>query len=401
MTEQHKYPAVESIRGIACFMVVLSHLSLTFFPFLHAFDGKANQVINPIQSFIHESPLGFFYSGTSAVYIFFVLSGFILTKVALKGSDVPTKVFSMIIQRYPRLMFPVLVSCVIAFVAFQMFSMSSPFLTNWINHYGDFPSSLTGAIYSGGIEVFFLSGKSPYNPVLWTMKIELIGSFIVYVLCINRATSKIPYLAGVSLVLVSIFIVFKVIGDGLGLEIYSFLGGYAFCIYGKRISFPISIILLIFGLYFAGVHNESWSYSLMHNLLRDHAYKLCNFMSGFLIVYAIIFNERLNLLFSGKTITFMGKVSFSVYLIHLPIIYVIGIFLFNVLHQYFAIYSIAAITSSILSIVSIYFASLFFYKAIDYSGIKISDSLAKAIISNVLTIKQSITADKPLNAGVK
>ena len=123
--EQPKLLAVESIRGLACFMVLLSHLSLMFFPYLHAFSGKASPITNPIQSFIHDSPLGFFYSGTSAVFIFFVLSGYILTKVAIRSGD-SGKIISMTAKRYPRLMVPALASCVLAYAFFS-------FLTSQVN----------------------------------------------------------------------------------------------------------------------------------------------------------------------------------------------------------------------------------------------------------------------------
>jgi len=46
---QEKVLSVESIRGVACFMVLLSHLSLTFFPYLHAFNGEANIESNRIE----------------------------------------------------------------------------------------------------------------------------------------------------------------------------------------------------------------------------------------------------------------------------------------------------------------------------------------------------------------
>ncbi|MDB4687551.1 acyltransferase [Akkermansiaceae bacterium] len=245
--EKGKFLAVEGIRGIACFMVVISHLSLTFFPFLHSFEIKADRELNPIQSFIHESPLGFFYSGTSAVYIFFVLSGFILTKVALKGSNVSIKILEMSIKRYPRLMLPALASCLIAFVVFQTTTISSPHLSDWINEYGSFPSSLTGAIHSGAVDVFFFSGRSSYNWVLWTMKIELIGSFVIFLLCLNRTVVKVPFFVLVVAAIISISIVTGFMDPRLGLGLISFLGGYLFCIFGREISGFAPFLLLLIG----------------------------------------------------------------------------------------------------------------------------------------------------------
>lgn len=38
------------------------------------------------------------------------------------------------------------------------------------------------ALYSGGVGAF-IYGDNRYNPVLWTMQIELLGSFIIYFTC--------------------------------------------------------------------------------------------------------------------------------------------------------------------------------------------------------------------------
>ena len=69
-----KINAAESIRGLACLAVVLSHLSLTFFSQLHNF-GESAVPQYALFAQLHNSPLAFFYSGTGAVFVFFVLSG--------------------------------------------------------------------------------------------------------------------------------------------------------------------------------------------------------------------------------------------------------------------------------------------------------------------------------------
>lgn len=365
MQDKNKFLAVESIRGIACFMVIVSHLSLTFFPFLHSFDGKADPSVNNVQWFIHESPFGFFFSGSAAVYIFFVLSGFILTKVALGKDKDTAKILSMSLKRYPRLMIPVVVSCLLAYFTFQLFDMSSPNLGPWIKGYGSLDYSFLGALYSGGIDAFFISGYSAYNPVLWTMQIELLGSFIVYLLCFNRATLNLRFLVELTALLTIALTFLKVIPSSMGSGLFAFYGGYLFCLYGKKISMKLALPMLICGFFLAGAHNESASYAFIASLLGSKTYSLCNFMSGFLVVYAVIFNDRLNVVFSGKLFVFMGKVSFSVYLIHMPILSVIGVYAFNVFFQYLGVYHLAAIFSSLLTIIVIYLCSIFFYRYVD------------------------------------
>ena len=80
-----KLNAAESIRGLACLAVVFSHLSLSFYPYLHHFspDDRAH---GSWDYFIHHSPFAFWYSGTAAVFVFFVLSGFVLSYAILAPS---------------------------------------------------------------------------------------------------------------------------------------------------------------------------------------------------------------------------------------------------------------------------------------------------------------------------
>ena len=378
-----KFLAVESIRGVACLMVVFSHISYTFFPYLHAFNGKADPDINGIQYFIHESPFAFFFSGSAAVYMFFVLSGFILTKVALSHSSSPQKIFSMSIKRYPRLMIPALTSCLIAFVFFLIFDITSPNLSEWINEYGAGEYSFFGAMYSGLIDVFFVSGQSTYNPVLWTMKIELIGSFVIYIICLNHLVFKIKYFPVMILFLIISLISLGWIENSLGLGLLSFYGGYAFSTYGKKIPGVVALPVLALGIYLAGAHNDSWSYSFLSPLLGQKTYIACNFFSGFIIVYAILFNSNLIKLFSGRLTVFMGKVSFSVYLIHMPILSTLGVYLFEVVYSYSGMYGLSAISSSIFTVLFIYLVSTVFYSQVDVRGMLISKYLSDIVTKKI------------------
>jgi len=161
-------------------MVVLAHLILFFFPHLYmsVIEGSESE----IERLIRNSPFTFFYSGLSAVYIFFVLSGYILTAVALNNYS-GSRVFSMALKRYPRLGIPATFSCIFAFALLffvDLQTISHPLLvgpfskgTLWGSEaiFGNFEYSFLGSIFSGAIDVFFFSGRTPYNPVLWTMEI--------------------------------------------------------------------------------------------------------------------------------------------------------------------------------------------------------------------------------------
>lgn len=83
----------------------------------------------------------------------------------------------------------------------------------------------------------------------------------------------------------------------------------------------VSFFLLLIGLYFAGVHNGSLSYSFINYLLKDNTYDILNFLGGILITTSIINSDVFDNFFSNKISVFIGKLSFSIYLTHLSVIY--------------------------------------------------------------------------------
>jgi len=361
---------IEGIRGVACFMVVLSHLALVFYPGLHEHD----LITHGWERVIFDSPLPFFYSGTAAVYIFFVLSGYVLTFGIMKNKDILASISMMTIRRYFRLAPPVVASCILAYFALKLISSDTSALSTWVQSYGKFEPTLLGSIYSGLVETFFRGGSS-YNPVLWTMKIELIGSFIVFYYCAVSSKVNRKFVAAL---LFSLCISLLPIPQN---EKYSYLcfvfGAYISGI-DIRLPFRISIPLLALGIYFGGVHYGSSAYSMTigfvsFNFLGEmtNAYYLFCAFSGVLVVTSIISNKSLSNLFSGRVVVYSGKVSFSVYLIHMPIIYLMSPFIFNSLLNEFG-YFYSSLLSSLLTICVIYLASNAFYKAFDFQSIKLS-----------------------------
>jgi len=372
--------AVEGLRGIACLVVVLAHLCFSFYPYIQSASGRITTKLGEenghiIESWLFNSPFTFFISGTSAVFVFFVLSGYILTEVAGKSGNRLQRIASMSIKRYPRLMIPALFSTVFSFCLLEFTDVNSVFVSSWIQAFGDFEMSLAGAIFNGSIDSFFISGKSQYNWVLWTMQIELIGSFVIFILCFNLYKYNIKGVPVTIVIATVVLLLLKVITVMLAFGLISFVIGFYFSLYGFKISNRIAFLLLFSGLYLAGARNNSDSYSVIEFFLGTKMYTITSFLSGSLIVYSVFFNKYLNSLFSKKMFVFLGKVSFSVYLIHLPVISVFSVFLFDKIFKHTNDYYISSIITSIISLVFIYFLSIYVYKYVDKAGMKISNLL--------------------------
>lgn len=161
------------------------------------------------------------------------------------------------------------------------------------------------ALYDGAINSF-LYGKPIYNRVLWTMQIELFGSFVVLILLFSFLKSRILFSINIFIFLIlSLFISVKFF-----LGIGCFIVGMLIYIFCKPISLKFALPLLLTGLYFAGAHNDSTAYVPFAMILGNKTYLLLTAISGPLIVYSILMNERISNLLDKRFFCIFRKTFF-------------------------------------------------------------------------------------------
>ncbi len=179
---------LDAIRGLASLAVVVGHFILGFWPAIYYRAGDGwDQLPAGVQAFAHF-PGKFFWEGERAVAIFFVLSGFVLS-LAFFQKGAAAALGSAAARRYPRLMLPAAASVLLAYVLLKLGAIycqeavtflndTSGFKHSWLQFYYNFSPDFLAA-FREGIWGTFTTG-SKYNLVLWTMSIELTGSFLVY-----------------------------------------------------------------------------------------------------------------------------------------------------------------------------------------------------------------------------
>lgn len=367
-----KLNSAESIRGLACLAVVFSHLSLSFFPYLHHFDDQAT-TDSSVQYFIHHSPFAFWYSGTAAVFLFFVLSGFVLSYAILrKPEQAKAKIKTMLIKRYPRLAIPALFSCILVWLIFLCFDIDSSHVNGWLQTYVTQDITLAHALYEGTIGSFFFA-ESDVNWVLWTMNIELMGSLVLFALLYMYKSQKALFFIG-SILFPCLAWYLK--GEGFFLGILSFVIGIYFYLYARPIKLSLAIPLFILGLYLAGAHNTSWSYQWLNAVMGERTYDYCNFLAGVIIVYSILMSAELSKKLDQKVLIWLGKLSFSIYLIHLILLYLIGLPLFNWLLSLGFSFASAALCACGVFIAVTLFCAEFYSRWVDQLAIKSSQKIA-------------------------
>ncbi|HIE6477079.1 acyltransferase family protein [Serratia marcescens] len=357
--------SADGLRGAACIAVVLSHMVLTFFPFMHGGDVPNNSV----EVFIFNSPFSFFYSGTAAVYIFFTLSGVVLTASFERSINKKHALISFIIKRYIRLMIPVLTSCVFGYLVFSNIHVDTSGVSSWAARLGTEDYNIYDSVISGLFGVFLNGGYSKYNWALWTMQIELFCSYllILTIFTFSKFQFNNYLFIAIPLYLASVFFDNNHILTGAS----CFFFGAAIYKIDAKINENTLIALFPVGIYLSGCHFTSNSYSFIFSFTerKPQAQELAYVLSGIIITTCVIKSINLSSLFSSAKLIALGDISFSLYLIHLPIIYSVGIPLFNLIDKAINQYSVSAAISILISLLISIVISKAFHKLIDKQSV--------------------------------
>ncbi|RZG47747.1 MULTISPECIES: acyltransferase family protein [Acinetobacter] len=372
-----KINSAESIRGLACLAVVFSHLAMSFFPYLHHFDPNEVTDLAWVNA-THHSPFAFIYSGDAAVFVFFVLSGYVLSYATLnKPEQFHKKIKMMMVKRYPRLMIPALTSCLIIWLVFKFVHINSHHVGMWLQAFTVQGFSLKQVLYEGTIGAFLFS-ESDVNWVLWTMTIELMGSFALFFLLYLLHYKKIAFWLG-SMIIPCLAYYWR--GQGFSFGISSFIIGIYIYLYAKTLTSYVAIPMLMLGLYFAGAHNTSASYQWLYAFWGEHTYDYCNFLAGTLIVYSVLMSPLLSKCLDHPILVWLGKLSFSIYLLHLLMLYLVCIPLFNLFFNMGWSYSASAIFSGLSAIGATLIVANFYSRYVDEFAIKASNALANKVLN--------------------
>jgi peptidoglycan/LPS O-acetylase OafA/YrhL len=167
---------LDGLRGWAALFVVFYHTT-------QCWSGDAT--VKPL-SYIPHVPqiLLFFMDGRFAVYIFFALSGYVLS-VGFFNSNSRSVVLELALRRYLRMTIPIFGLGLLVYLYAE--TMQSALLEyskqNGVALTFSFPyhATFSQIVWYGIAEVYMLPSSGPsFSPALWTMPYELRGSFILF-----------------------------------------------------------------------------------------------------------------------------------------------------------------------------------------------------------------------------
>jgi peptidoglycan/LPS O-acetylase OafA/YrhL len=326
---------LDSARGLAAWSVLIFHAVLVF----HYEIIKLNPYVLTFLKIV--------FNGSEAVSFFFVLSGFVLASSLkdLKGDfSFPNYVVRRVLRIYPLYIVAVLVAFFIAHDKVKVFALVQELL-------------LTSSVHT-------------LIPPGWTMGIEVILSLLMPVLILTLRQRPIFYVLLVIMLFsynfLSPFIMHFMLGILLN-DFYRSGRRAAWLDQGKYLLLIIPICILFYSLrqLMMVMPGVEYFINLFQDVIGMQRDKIYFYFSGFasaVFILIILQSAKLQAILNHRVLTFLGKISFSLYLLHWI---VIKAFHFETMKESFTSVPLFLLTIIVsVSVVTI-FISYFTYRFIE------------------------------------
>jgi peptidoglycan/LPS O-acetylase OafA/YrhL len=320
-----KLMELEALRGVAAVIVLFHHFLLVVAPRLH---GR-NFPDDPIA--LVRTPLFALVNGSAAVAIFFVLSGFVLTFHAMEKRDWG-QLLAGVAKRWPRLV-PLVALVNVLSAIFLMLGLYHDHSWFGASLFKPGTSVIGSALIEGVFSTFF-TGSTHFNAALWTMHYELFGSFAAYatglVLIFQKSFPRAMVIGVIALLLTA-----TLTGEG-GIYYAMLVAGVLIArVYMERdiaasaLAFMspwrVLIVLGTLGLVVVLCGYDGYSkpvgfYAFMAPFASPTTEPLLHGIAAVAIVVLVLFCDPIRRSLAGPTAALLGRLSFPVYLVHLPIL---------------------------------------------------------------------------------
>jgi peptidoglycan/LPS O-acetylase OafA/YrhL len=316
--------ALDGVRGIAA-LIVLAHHSLYTNPAFPGSPGAGNVVVGSPMWWISYTPLKLATAGWESVIVFFVLSGLVVTLPVVRKAGFDWIAYFP--RRVVRLMVPVIASVLVA-AAFVVAipQISTQAKGTWLTH-----SSTPAFSWEYIVRAWdLLGGDGHINNPLWSLRWELIFSLALPVFVIAALAMRKWWIGGLAGAVVLTWLGVRT-GSGALSYLPAFFVGAVIAVrldavrnFADRMNTRKSRHLFWFVMAVGGamLMIAPWLFGpgIADMAELTHALKGLAPLGAAAIVVSAIGWAPLRALFESRPLQFAGKISFSLYLVHVPII---------------------------------------------------------------------------------
>lgn len=364
-----KNNALEGLRGLAALMVVLSHCVFTFYPYLQ--NCNPEFIKQQWETVAAQFPRTL-YNGGFAVCIFFAMSGYVLSKSFFAGNNKSLEVAA--VKRYIRLVLPVAASILICYAMMKagMLKIETAELPGFITQAYQGEPNLSNAL-ADGIWKSLIEGNQTYNYVLWTIRIEFLGSMLLfaYLALFGRSNFGWIYTLPVMYIILTL--------DPANAAFYAlFFAGAYLNKAGERLRNPVThTSAMIIGLFLGGVRPCTSAYDFMIGIEQNigpMGYAPTAF-GALLVVWVVVADNSVSRFFSFRPFVWLGAKSFSLYLLHTVVLSSVGVYVFTHLQSFNLFYRAGTATLAVL-LVSVVVA-IPFARFVDDNAVKLANKFGR------------------------
>ncbi|MEA1647719.1 acyltransferase [Nitrospirillum sp. BR 11164] len=376
MQERKDY--LDGLRGIAALIVVISHSIIAFDFALHTGDPSNSHGSWDIR--LSGLPFLLPMAGNYAVCVFFLLSGFVLA-----GSFATTRLgmIPLVLKRYLRLTLPILavilfswalLTCGLMANAAASVETRSAWLAWQMTQAPDVAVALRDGLYGSLIG---LPASPAYDSSLWTMGIEFIGSLLlILIFGVTRPLRRSGSISDGALAI--LLLVLGVAGHSFYLGLFAIGAAVSLADLPARsasLRRPglIMGLLLVLGVFFGTVPYSAargpWFDALVASSpvappapwqgaslawLGTQGEPFWHGVGAILTLIPVLCWPMLRAALSRPLPRFLGRISFPLYLFHIPLLMSAGAGLFTVLRHI----GLALAPAAILTVAAFYTLAL-------------------------------------------
>jgi len=383
--------ALEGLRGLACLNVVIAHFTFTFMPYASHFLYPEGDIVQrfAVECWLAKPYFSVLYNGTFPVSIFFVMSGWVLTAPFVSEYD-NTSLRRAALKRYPRLVLPAACAILFAWLLQEAGAMGTSRalevgFAGWLRDHYVRPVPLFPDVLANMFVGAPVNGQSFLDTPLWTLRIELLAPLLIFALiALFGARRPGPVALVYAIMAVNIFP-----QNGAAMHLFAFLSGYLLCfmVPSLRRRPTLAVGTFVVGLVF-GAFDYSQHFSPLLALplpdLMPYAWNLggdrktlFHTVGGILTVAGVLGASPILAWLGCRPLVWLGKVSFSAYLLHWPLVCSFAIAVVAAGERADLSYPQAVLLAGLAYLPIVYACATVFERVVDAPAIRLAGRLAQ------------------------
>lgn len=360
---------LDGLKGLACIGVFLHHFFLSFFPGIYMGKEAMSHTTTNLEYALGQLPISAFFCGEYMVSLFCLISGLVVSYqiASMKEKD---RISSFLLKRYPKLALPLFAASFLVYLMLQLqlftnVEVSTLTGSSWLGSFYQNKETFYDLIVSSFLLVWFVMDNR-FSNAFWMMKYLLIGS------ALSALLAEMSWNKGRKMYIVYGIAALFALHLNSMYSLFILGSALAFYMSSDKKKFPpavISPLFFIAGIILGGYPTyaspESF-YLYFPRLPQSYNTPLFyHILGAFFTVLSIYLFGGIKKLFESRPLLFMGKISYSFFLLHIPILFSFSTGIFQVLYQSTNQYILSAGIVLLLSFMVILGCSWIFHRFVE------------------------------------